>query len=48
MNEVEERMRGFQERYTGGVRTAAGKAAPKVLQVSNGTEHMERHGSYEL
>lgn len=42
MNESVERMRGFQERYTGGVKTAAGDgSAARLLDATTGTEHIE-------
>ena len=46
MNEAVERMRGFQERYTAGIKAAADMR--KILDVSEGTEHLElfkSHGS---
>jgi hypothetical protein len=49
LNEAVERMRGFQERYTTSIQTAAGSGQlAKVLEVTEGTEHLElfkSHGS---
>lgn len=49
MNEAVERMKGFQERYTNNIRTAAGSGQlATVLEVTEGTEHLEMfksHGS---
>ena len=48
LNEAVERMRGFQERYTAGIKAAAGTKKMKILDVADGTEHIEMfksHGS---